>query len=68
MFKRYGKTFGMYQGSQQLIATIDPEVMQSVLVKNGDSFIDTFDIELPDKHTTLDSARGNFGLSFRSIY
>ena len=55
----------MYQGSQQLICTIDPELAQSVLVKNGDSFVNTFDMDLPDKHTTLDVSKGEINTAAR---
>jgi hypothetical protein len=42
-FNKYGKTFGKYDGPQASIATIDPELVKSVLVKNFDSFPDATD-------------------------
>ena len=46
MFKKYGKTFGRYDGICPVIMTIDPEVLKNVLVKNFDSFTDIFDVQV----------------------
>ncbi len=37
-FRKYGKTYGRYEGPSPIVVTKDPELMKSVLVKNFDSF------------------------------
>ena len=46
MFKKYGKTFGRYDGICPVVMTIDPEIIKNVLVKNFDSFHDTIPYEV----------------------
>lgn len=41
-FKKYGKTYGRYDGVKPVIVTKDLEIMKSVLVKNFDSFHEIF--------------------------
>lgn len=44
--KKYGKTFGRYDGVTPVISTIDPELVKSITVKNFDSFTGTFDFDV----------------------
>ena len=52
--KKYGKTWGRYQGIHPVINTIDPEILKAIFVKNFTHFSDTFDLDLKDGHKTLD--------------
>ena len=49
MFAKYGKTYGKYDGPRASIASIDPEVAKSVLVKNFDCFADSTDYDVSAK-------------------
>ena len=42
--KKFGKTYGRYNGVQPAIVTIDPELVKSIIVKNFDSFHAVFDV------------------------
>ena len=57
-FKKYGKTYARYDGREPSILTIDPELIKCIMVKNFDSFSDTFDWELSDDKITLDLSSG----------
>ena len=58
--KKYGMTFGIYEGIQPTIATIDPEIIKTVTVKEFESFTDIIDLPvrkiiptaLQDENTT----------------
>ena len=57
-FKKYGLTYGRYEGIAPVVCTIDPEIIKSVTMKNGDSFQETFKIDLEPKYITLDVSGG----------
>ena len=42
--KKFGKTYGRYNGVQPALVTIDPDLVKSILVKNFDSFHGIVDI------------------------
>lgn len=56
--KKYGKTWGRYQGIHPVINTIDPEILKEIFVKSFDKFHDTFNVNLEDRHMTIDFAKG----------
>ena len=43
--KRYGLTYGYYEGISPVINTMDPEIVKSVAVKNSECFADKMDLE-----------------------
>ena len=45
-FQKYGKTYAYYEGTTPVLATIDPEIIKSVLVKNFDSFTDIIQLHV----------------------
>lgn len=42
MHKKYGKTYGKYEGIYPVVVTMDLDLIKSVTIKNADSFQDTF--------------------------
>ena len=44
--KKFGLTYGHYDGVVPTISTNDPELLKSILVKNFDSFTDTVTMEV----------------------
>lgn len=44
--RKYGKTFGRFDGVTPVINTIDPELIKSITVKNFDSFTGIVDMEV----------------------
>lgn len=57
--KRYGYTWGSYQGTTPVINTIDPAVVKCVLIEKFGDFVDTFDTEgMADSHLTIDIVGG----------
>ena len=57
-YKKFGKTWGRYEGRAPIISTIDPELIKSIMVKNFESFSQTMDWEMADKKLTLDLSSG----------
>ena len=45
--KKFGKTYGRYNGTQPTLVTIDPELVKSIIVKNFDSLHGIIDIPVP---------------------
>ena len=44
--KKFGKTYGRYDGVKPALVTIDPELVKNILVKNFDSFHGIIDIKV----------------------
>ena len=42
--RKFGKTYGRYDGVKPALVTINPELVKSILVKNFDSFHGIMDI------------------------
>ena len=42
--RKFGKTYGRYDGVKPALVTIDPELVKSIIVKNFDSFHGIIDI------------------------
>ncbi len=67
MFKKFGKTWGRYDGIRPTIVTIDPDILKEVLVKQFDNFTDTFDFHTKPEETSLDISRGDEWRALRKI-
>lgn len=67
MHKKHGMTFGRYDGVFPTISTIDPELVKAILVKNFDSFTDVLNVEVKERHTTLDISRGETWRELRKL-
>ena len=44
--KKYGLTYGHYDGILPVISTVDPELRKAIMVKHFDSFTDVFHIDV----------------------
>ena len=42
--KKFGKTYGRYNGVRPTLVTIEPDLVKSILVKNFDSFHGVIDL------------------------
>ena len=56
-FKQLGRTFAKYDGQGPIIATIDPEMVKEITVKQFDSFTDVWDVDFVPDQTTMDLAK-----------
>ena len=56
--EKYGYTYTKYDGRSAMIVTIDPEIIKEVLIKQFENFTDITDFNFPDKHMSLDIAKG----------
>ena len=56
-FRQLGRTFARYDGIGPIIATIDPELIKEITVKQFDNFTDVWDTDFPPDHTTMDIAK-----------
>ena len=64
-FKEFGqKTFCRYDGIGPIIATIDPEIIKEITVKQFDNFTDIWDVEFGPDQTTMDLAKCVFKVVF----
>ena len=68
-YKRFGRTWGYYNGQTPTIVTADPEFIKQVTVKQFDNFSDTIPLPpgTPDNQKTLDLASGDEWRSLRKI-
>ena len=60
-YKRFGRTWGYYNGQTPTIVTADPEFIKQVTVKQFDNFSDTIPLPpgTPDNQKTLDLSWGD---------
>ena len=66
--RKYGMTFGAYNGAYSVIHTIDPEIIKSIYVKNFDEFGDMTDNpHYSDDMKTIDLAQGAEWKNLRKI-
>ena len=67
--KKFGRTWGYYNGQTPTIVTSDPEFIKQVTVKQFDNFTDTFQLPsgIPDNQKTLDLAAGDEWRALRKI-
>ena len=67
--KKFGRTWGYYNGQTPTIVTSDPEFIKQVTVKQFDNFTDTFQLPsgIPDNQKTLDLASGDEWRALRKI-
>ena len=56
-FRQLGNTFARYNGVQPCIATIDPEWIREITVKQFENFIDVLPTSFPPEQTDLSSSR-----------
>ena len=52
-FKRFGRTYGRYDGAIPVLVTKDPELVKSVLVKNFDNFDIIIDLPVSQLELTI---------------
>ena len=55
--KKFGKTYGRYDGVKPALVTIDPELVKNILVKNFDSFHGIIDIPVQALSVTVTPVR-----------
>ena len=69
MSKKYGLTWGRYQGITPVINTIDPAILKSIFTTNFDCFTDTFGNteNYAYRHMTLDMLGGDTWRALRQI-